>query len=92
MATNITHGRFESRFEDRIRDASLKPTRTSLVLCAAGRLFDRLAMWHTRRTIARQARQELQSLSDASLKDIGVQRGDIGNLADDLASRARQCR
>jgi uncharacterized protein YjiS (DUF1127 family) len=61
------------------------------VLCAAGRLFDRLALWHTRRTIARQARLELQSLSDASLKDIGVPRGEIGNLADDLASRARRC-
>ena len=88
MATNITHG----RFEDRIRDASLKPTRISLLLCAAGRLFEALALWHTRRTIARQAKRELQSLSDASLKDIGVPRGEIGNLADDLASRARRCR
>lgn len=88
MATNITHG----QFEDRIRDASLKPTWTARVLCAAGRLFDRLALWHTRSTIARQARRELQSLSDASLKDIGVPRGEIGNLADDLANRARRCR
>jgi uncharacterized protein YjiS (DUF1127 family) len=88
MATNISHG----RYEDRIRNASLKPTRTSFVLCAAGRLFDRLAQWHTRSTIARQARRELQSLSDASLKDIGVPRGEIGSLADDLANRARQCR
>ncbi len=88
MATNITHG----PFEERIRDASLKPTRIALVLCAAGRLFERLALWHTRRTIARQAKRELESLSDASLKDIGVPRGEIGNLADDLASRARRCR
>lgn len=87
MATNITHP-----FEDRIRNASLTPTRMALVFCAAGRLFERLALWHTRRTIARQAKRELESLSDASLKDIGVQRGEVGNLADDLASRARRCR
>ena len=87
MVTNVSYG----QYDDRIRNASLKPTRTARVLCAAGRLFARLARWHTRRTLARQARQELGSLSDFALKDIGVRRGDIGNLADDLASRARPC-
>lgn len=81
-----------SRFENRINETSIRATGVSSVLCAASRLFRKLAQWHTQRTVARQAKQELYALSDASLKDIGLHRGDIGNLADDLANRARLCR
>ena len=88
MANETGHGEFNNR----INDASLRPTRMSLLLCAVSRLFQRLAHWHTRSTLARQARQELQALSDTELKDIGLRRGDIGNLADELASRVRHCR
>jgi uncharacterized protein YjiS (DUF1127 family) len=88
MANETGHGEFNNR----INDASLRPTKVSLLLCAASNLFQKLAQWHTRSTLARQARQELQALSDTELKDIGLHRGDIGNLADDIASKAGQCR
>jgi uncharacterized protein YjiS (DUF1127 family) len=87
MASEISHG----EFNDRINNASVKPTRLSLLLCASSRFFQKLARWHTRRTVARQARQELHDLSDATLKDIGLRRGDINNLADNLANRAQPC-
>ena len=79
-------------FKNRINESSLRATRVSSVLCAVSRLFQKLAQWHTRRTLVRQTKRELNALSDASLKDIGLRRGDIGNLADKLASRARHCR
>jgi uncharacterized protein YjiS (DUF1127 family) len=81
-----------SEFKNRINESSLRATRISSVFCAVSRLFQKLAQLHTRRTLTRQTKQELHALSDASLKDIGLRRGDIGNLADELASRARHCR
>lgn len=88
MANETSHG----EFDDRINAASLRPTKVSLLLCAVSRLFQKLARWHTRRTLARQTKQELHTLSDANLKDIGLSRADIGNLADSMASKARHCR
>ena len=79
-------------FTDRINDKSLKPTGLSLVLCAASHHLGRLAQWHTRRAVARQAKQELEALPNDILKDIGLNRGEIGNLAEALASRAQPCR
>lgn len=82
----------QSEFKDRINESSIRATRISSVLCAVSRLFQKLAQWHTRRTLARQTKRELNALSDASLKDIGLRRGDIGNLADELASMVQHCR
>lgn len=81
----------QGQYSNRINSMSVTPTGVSLALCAVGRFLARLAQWHTRRTRARQARQELGALSNEMLKDIGVHRGDIGNLAEELASRAQPC-
>jgi uncharacterized protein YjiS (DUF1127 family) len=80
----------QAHFTRRLSNPS--PTRVSLALCAASHLLDRLARWHTQRTVARQAKQELQALPNETLKDIGLNRGEINNLAEDFASRAWPCR
>jgi uncharacterized protein YjiS (DUF1127 family) len=82
----------EVQFTRRINDTALKPTGLSLALCAASQLLGRIAQWHTRRTVARKAKQELHALPNEILKDIGLNRGEIGNLAEALASRAQPCR
>lgn len=88
MKACIDHNHYRAR----INRASLQPTRLSRALCGASRVLDRLARWHTRRTLRRQAAQELGALPNEILKDIGLRRGDIGNLAEELADRARPCR
>ena len=50
-------------------------------------LFGAPALFAKRRFVAFQTSRQLSGLTDAQLDDIGVVRGDIGRLSENLAAR-----